>query len=185
MRVLLGVGGGVAAYKAAELARLLQERGCSVQVVMTEAAQQFVQPLTFAALTGQKVITSLWASEQGSGDATLSSAVEHIAVAEDHDVLLIAPATANLLAQMANGLAGDFLTTTYLAFTGRVILAPAMNTNMWNHPATRANLRILRDREHTIVGPADGLLACGSVGPGRLATPESIANAVLDVTTKR
>ena len=179
MRVVLGVGGGIAAYKAAELARVLQQRGCSVEVVMTSAAQQFVQPLTFAALTGHKVITGLWSSN--SPEDTLSSAVEHIRVAQDHDTLVVAPATADLLAKFAHGLADDFLSTLYLAFTGRVVLAPAMNTNMWNHAATRQNIEILRSRGHVIVEPADGLLACGTTGPGRLAEPEDIAGAVMNV----
>ncbi len=179
MRVVLGVGGGIAAYKAAELARVLQQRGCTVEVVMTSAAQQFVQPLTFAALTGRKVITGLWSSN--SPEDTLSSAVEHIRVAQDHDTLVVAPATADLLAKFAHGLADDFLSTLYLAFTGRVVLAPAMNTNMWNHPATRQNIEILRSRGHVIVEPADGLLACGTTGPGRLAEPDDIADAVMKV----
>jgi phosphopantothenoylcysteine decarboxylase / phosphopantothenate---cysteine ligase len=179
MKVVLGVCGGIAAYKAAELARALQERGCAVQVVMTEAARQFVQPLTFAALTNQKVITGLWATPHGSGEDTLSSAVEHIAVAENAALLVVAPATADVLARFAHGLADDFLTTLYLAFTGTVVLAPAMNTNMWNHPATRANVATLRARGHIVVDPDDGLLACGTVGPGRLADPQRIAGAVL------
>jgi len=179
MRVVLGVGGGIAAYKAAELARALQDRGCSVQVVMTEAARQFVQPLTFAALTGHKVITGLWASAQAAASETLSSAVEHINVALENDLLVVAPATANLLASMAHGLADDFLTTLYLAFTGPVVLAPAMNTNMWNHPATRANVATLRARGHVIVEPGEGYLACGMTGPGRLAEPAVIAEATL------
>src|SRR5688572_18906614 len=114
MRVALGVGGGIAAYKAAELARALQEHGCSVEVIMTSAARQFVQPLTFAALTGRKVITGLWADGQQSGSETLSSAVEHIRVAQDNDILVVAPATADLLAKFAHGLADDFLSTLYL-----------------------------------------------------------------------
>lgn len=183
MRVVLGVCGGIAAYKAAELARALQDRGCTVQVVMTEAARQFVQPLTFAALTGQKVITGLWSSESGSSsesaESTLSSAVEHINVAQEQDLLVVAPATADLLARFAHGLADDFLTTLYLAFTGPVVLAPAMNTNMWNHPATRANIAVLRSRGHVVVEPDEGRLACGTVGPGRLAEPEAIASAVM------
>src|ERR1700680_2648786 len=137
MNAVLGVGGGIAAYKSAELARALMEGGIGVQVVLTAAAERFITPLTFAALTGRKVITDLFAS--GSSEETLSSAVEHIAVAQDNDVLVIAPATADLLARLAHGLANDFLTTTYLAFTGRVLLAPAMNTHMWSHPATREN----------------------------------------------
>src|SRR4051794_33880504 len=146
MRVALGVCGGIAAYKAAELARALQERGCSVQVIMTEAARAFVQPLTFAALTNQKVITGLWAGSHGNGDEALSSAVEHISVAQDNDILVIAPATADIIGRMAHGLADDFLTTTYLAFTGPVVIAPAMNTNMWRHPATEGNIDTLRQR---------------------------------------
>lgn len=176
MNVALGVGGGIAAYKSAELARALMERGFSVQVVMTAAAQQFVRPLTFAALTGKKVVTDLFA--QAGSEDTLASAVEHIRIAQDNEILVVAPATADLLAKFAHGLADDFLTTMYLAFTGRVVLAPAMNTNMWNHPATRANLRVLIARGHVIVDPDEGLLACGIVGPGRLAEPERIADAV-------
>jgi len=178
MRVALAVGGGIAAYKAAELARTLQEHDCAVQVIMTAAAQQFVQPLTFAALTGRKVITGLWA-DQSAGDQTLSSAVEHIRVAQDNEVLVVAPATADLLAKFANGLADDFVSTLYLAFTGAVVLAPAMNSNMWAHPATVSNVRRLRERGHVIVEPGEGLLACGTTGPGRLAEPEQIAAAVM------
>jgi phosphopantothenoylcysteine decarboxylase / phosphopantothenate---cysteine ligase len=176
MNVVLGVGGGIAAYKSAELARALMERGMRVQVVMTDAAQEFITPLTFASLTGHKVITGLFAS--GSPTETLSSAVEHIAVAQDNEVLVIAPATADLMARLAHGLADDFLTTMYLAFTGRVVLAPAMNNNMWAHPATQQNLETLRQRGHVIVEPEEGLLACGTTGPGRLAEPERIADVV-------
>jgi phosphopantothenoylcysteine decarboxylase / phosphopantothenate---cysteine ligase len=177
MNVALGVGGGIAAYKAAELARALMERGCTVNTIMTGAAEEFVKPLTFAALTGRKVITNLFAT--GAED-TLASAIEHIRVAQENEVLVVAPATAGLLAKFAHGLADDFLSTTYLAFTGRVILAPAMNTNMWNHPATQANLKTLRERGHLIVPPDDGALACGMVGPGRLADPVAIADAVVN-----
>jgi phosphopantothenoylcysteine decarboxylase/phosphopantothenate--cysteine ligase len=177
MNVALGVGGGIAAYKAAELARALMEHGCTVDVVMTRAAEEFIRPLTFAALTGRKVLTDLFSA--GSAEETLSSAIEHIRVAQDHDILVIAPATADLLAKLTHGLADDLLTTAYLAFTGPVVLAPAMNTNMWNHPATRENLRVLRERGHVVVDPDDGWLACGMVGPGRLAQPEAIAAAVL------
>lgn len=177
--VALGVGGGIAAYKAAELARALMESGFSVQVVMTRSAEEFVRPLTFAALTGRKVITSLFSA--ASAEDTLSSAIEHIRVAQENQILVIAPATADLLAKLAHGLADDILTTTYLAFTGPVVLAPAMNTNMWNHPATQENLRSLRSRGHVIVEPDEGILACGMVGPGRLAEPEVIAQAVARV----
>ena len=176
MNVALGVGGGIAAYKSAELARALMERGMRVQVIMTQAAREFITPLTFASLTGRKVITGLFSSE--SPEATLSSAVEHIAVAQDNEILVIAPATADLLARLAHGLADDFLTTMYLAFTGRVVLAPAMNNNMWMHPATQENLAQLRKRGHIIIEPEEGLLACGTTGPGRLAEPERIADAV-------
>jgi phosphopantothenoylcysteine decarboxylase/phosphopantothenate--cysteine ligase len=176
MNIVLGVGGGIAAYKAAELARLLMQQGHSVQVVMTAAAQEFVRPLTFAALTGRKVIHDLFSSSDP--EATLSSAIEHIAVAQENDLLVVAPATADLLAKFAHGLADDFLSTLYLAFTGPVVLAPAMNTNMWRHAATQSNLEALRRRGHRIVDPEEGELACGMVGPGRLAEPEQIAAAV-------
>src|SRR5215831_17168428 len=165
MKILLGVGGGIAAYKAAELVRLLMEHGHAVQTVMTRAAEEFIQPLTFAALTGRKVLTDLFAIE---------SAIEHISVAQEHEILVIAPATADLMAKLAHGLADDFLTTTYLAFTGPVVIAPAMNVNMWLHPATAANLETLRRRGHRIVEPDSGFLACGMVGPGRLADPQVI-----------
>jgi phosphopantothenoylcysteine decarboxylase/phosphopantothenate--cysteine ligase len=176
MNVILGVGGGIAAYKAAELARALVQSGAGVQVVMTANAQEFVRPLTFATLTGRKVITGLFSD--ASPEATLSSAVEHIAVAQENELLVVAPATADLLAKFANGLADDFLSTLYLAFTGPVVLAPAMNTNMWRHAATQANLETLRRRGHRIVEPDEGFLACGMIGPGRLADPQQIAAAV-------
>ena len=176
MKIVLGVGGGIAAYKAAELARALMERGHTVEAVMTRHAQEFVRPLTFAALTGRKVITGMFS--EATPDATLSSAVEHIGVAQDNDLLVVAPATADLMAKFAGGIADDFLTTLYLAFTGPVVLAPAMNTNMWQHAATQANVEKLRQRGHRIVDPGDGYLACGMVGPGRLAEPQEIARAV-------
>src|SRR4030095_14901569 len=143
---------------------------------MTASAQEFIRPLTFAALTGKKVITDLFSG--ASAESTLSSAVEHIGVAQENELLVVAPATADLLAKFAHGLADDFLSTMYLAFTGPVVLAPAMNTNMWLHPATQANLEMLRRRGHRIVEPDDGFLACGMIGPGRLADPQQIAAAV-------
>src|ERR1700724_1078144 len=176
MNAVLGVGGGIAAYKSAELARALMERGFRVQVVLTSAAEKFITPLTFAALTGRKVITELFAS--ASSEETLSSAVEHIAVAQENDILVIAPATADLLARLAHGLANDFLTTTYLAFKGPVVLAPAMNSNMWLHPATQVNVSILKKRGHIIIELEEGMLACGRTGPGRLADPQGIAESV-------
>lgn len=176
MKIALGVCGGIAAYKAAEICRLLQECGLSVQVVMTQAAQEFVRPLTLAALSGNKVITGLFG---GEGEPNLDSAVEHIGVAQGIDALLVAPATADMLAKFAHGLANDFLSTLYLATTAPVILAPAMNVNMWQHPATLANLEMLRGRGHSIVAPGAGYLACGMVGAGRLAENELIVEAVL------
>ncbi len=176
MRIVVGVSGGIAAYKAAELVRALQERAHTVQVVMTAHAQQFVRPLTFAALTGQKVITGMFG---GAGDeSTLASAVEHIGVAQQAEALVVAPATADILARFAHGVADDFLTTLHLAFTGPVIVAPAMNVNMWRHPATQANLETLRRRGVRIVEPDEGYLACGMTGPGRLAGVERIIAAV-------
>ncbi len=183
MRALVGVGGGIAAYKTAELVRALAERGVQVQVIMTAAAQQFVRPLTFAALTGRKVITDMF-PPAGAGGA-LPTAVEHIGAAEDSDLLVVAPATANLMAKFAHGLADDFLSTLYLAFTRPVVLAPAMNNNMWRHPATQANLEVLRGRGHLIVGPEEGSLACGTVGPGRMSEPDAIADAALSALNRR
>jgi len=176
MKILLGVGGGIAAYKAAELARLLLQQDHEVQAVMTRAACKFVQPLTFAALTGRKVLTDLFVIE---------NAIEHIAVAQEHELLVVAPATADLMAKFAHGLADDFLTTTYLAFTGPVVIAPAMNVNMWQHAATQANLETLERRGHAIVEPGSGYLACGMTGPGRMAEPEIIAEAVARIASRR
>ena len=144
MKIALGVTGGIAAYKAAEIARRLQERGLAVQVIMTEAAQEFVRPLTFAALTGEKVITEMFS--QRDSNSTLDSSVEHIGVAQSIDGLLVAPATAATLARFAHGLSEDFLSTLYLATLAPVVVAPAMNVNMWRHVATQANLQTLRAR---------------------------------------
>jgi phosphopantothenoylcysteine decarboxylase/phosphopantothenate--cysteine ligase len=176
MRVALGVSGGVAAYKAAELVRRLQQEGVEVQVVMTKSAQEFITPLTFAALTGQKVITEMFGSE--SSGANVESAIEHIAVAQRIDLLVVAPATANVIAKMARGISDDFLTTLYLATTAPVIVAPAMNVNMWEHPATQENIEMLRVRGVHVVSPEEGYLACGMTGAGRLASVEAIAQAV-------
>ena len=179
MRITLGVTGGVAAYKAAELVRRLQQDGFTVQVVMTRSAREFVTPLTFAALSGQKVITDLFA--ESGGEANLESAIEHIAVAQRTDLLLVAPATADVIAKFARGVADDFLTTLHLASTAPVVIAPAMNVNMWNHPATQENLEMLRGRGAHIVQPDEGYLACGMTGPGRLAGQEAIVAVVRDV----
>lgn len=183
MKVALGVTGGIAAYKAAEIVRLLQDRGIRVQVVMTRAAQEFVRPLTFAALSGEKVITGMFATageEHEEHAPNIDSAIEHIAVAQSIDALVVVPATADVLAHFAQGIASDFLTTLYLATSAPVVVAPAMNVNMWNHPATQANLQILRQRGVKIVEPGAGYLACGMIGPGRLAENEAIVTAVLE-----
>jgi phosphopantothenoylcysteine decarboxylase/phosphopantothenate--cysteine ligase len=182
MKVALGVTGGIAAYKAAEIVRLLQDRGIRVQVIMTRAAQEFVRPLTFAALSGEKVITGMFSpGEESAGDsANIDSAIEHIAVAQSIDALLVAPATADVLAHFAQGIASDFLTTLYLATTAPVVVAPAMNVNMWNHAATQANVEVLRQRGVKIVDPGSGYLACGMTGSGRLAENEVIVTAVLE-----
>src|SRR6266436_8178803 len=174
MKVALGVSGGIAAYKAAEIVRLLQEHGIRVQVVMTEAAQEFIKPLTFAALSAEKVITGMFAGS-GTEEPNIDSAIEHIAVAQSIDALLVAPATADVLAKFAQGIANDFLSTLYLATAAPVVVAPAMNVNMWNHPATQANLEILRKRGVKIVEPGSGYLACGMVGQGRLAVMSTVA----------
>jgi phosphopantothenoylcysteine decarboxylase/phosphopantothenate--cysteine ligase len=179
MKIALGVTGGIAAYKAAEIVRLLQDRGIRVQVVMTRAAQEFVRPLTFAALSGEKVITGMFSPGEGQ-EPNIDSAIEHIAIAQSIDALVVAPATADLLAHFAQGIASDFLTTLYLATTAPVVVAPAMNVNMWNHPATQANLQVLRQRGVKIVEPGAGYLACGMTGPGRLAENEAIVAAVME-----
>jgi phosphopantothenoylcysteine decarboxylase/phosphopantothenate--cysteine ligase len=172
----MGVTGGVAAYKAAELVRLLQQDGFTVEVVMTRAAREFITPLTFAALSGQKVITDLFGNTEN--EANLESAIEHIAVAQRTDLLLVAPATADIIAKFARGIADDFLSTLYLASTAPVVVAPTMNVNMWNHPATQENIAKLRERGVNVVQPDEGYLACGMVGAGRLAGHQEILAAV-------
>ncbi len=188
MKITVGVTGGVAAYKAAELVRELQRKALDVHVVMTDGAQRFIQPLTFAALTGHRVITSLWQDEQAGGSAREASpaedrhsSIDHIEAAQTTDALVVAPATADTLARFAHGRADDFLSTLYLATTAPVILAPAMNVRMWEHPATQANVALLVERGARIVPPATGELACGMVGAGRLAPVESIVETVLSV----
>ena len=178
MKVALGVSGGIAAYKAAELVRLLQDRGVRVQVVMTRAAQEFVRPLTFAALSGEKVITDLFG--EGAQEPNIESAVEHIAVAQAIDALVVAPATADVIAKFANGMADDFLSTLFLATTAPVVVAPAMNVNMWENAATVQNVHKLRERGVRVVEPDSGYLACGMIGPGRLAANETIVRAVME-----
>ena len=178
MKIALGIAGGIAAYKAAELVRVLQDKGIDVQVVMTQHACEFVRPLTFASLSGRKVITELF-GEPG-GEANVESAIEHIAVAQSIDALVIAPATANILAKLAHGISDDFLTTLALATKAPVVVAPAMNVNMWEHTATQQNLETLRGRSVRVVDPDEGYLACGMTGAGRLASTLSIAQAVFE-----
>ena len=171
-RVLLGITGGVAAYKSAHLARLLTAAGAEVTVVMTESATRFVGPDTFAALTGRPVHTSLW---ERPGE------VLHIRLAHEADLAIVAPATANLLAKLAHGLADDLLTSTLLEYAGPLVIAPAMHTGMWEHPATRGNVETLEGRGVTFVGPVEGALAHGDSGVGRFAEPEIIAAEALAV----
>jgi phosphopantothenoylcysteine decarboxylase/phosphopantothenate--cysteine ligase len=177
MRVTVGVTGGIAAYKAAELVRALVRQSIEVHVVMTEAACRFIQPLTFASLTGHKVITGLW-EDASAGTTSYDSSIEHIAEAKWADALVVAPATANILAKFAHGIADDFLSTLYLATQAPVLVAPAMNVNMWQHPATQANLETLRQRGVKVIEPGVGELACGDVGAGRMAEPAEIAEVV-------
>src|SRR5258707_7477278 len=178
MKVTVGVSGGIAAYKAAELVRALQKNALDVHVVMTASAEQFIRPLTFAALTGHKVITGLWGGDFDE-NAVLDSAIEHIAEAQTIDALVVAPATANVVAKFAHGIADDFLTTLYLATRAPVIVAPAMNVNMLTHSATQANLRLLEERGVTVVPSGEGYLACGMTGGGRLAETDAIVAATL------
>lgn len=179
MKVALGVCGGIAAYKSAEIVRLLQDHGIRVQVVMTASAQEFIRPLTFAALSGEKVITGMF-SEAPGAEPNIDSAIEHIAVAQSIDALVVVPATADTIAKFAQGIANDFLTTLYLATTAPVVVAPAMNVNMWEHPATQQNLETLRKRGVKLVEPGSGYLACGMTGPGRLAENDAVVAAVLE-----
>jgi len=180
MKIALGVCGGIAAYKSAEIVRLLQDRGIRVQVVMTEAAQQFIRPLTFAAVSGEKVITGMFGASDSASDPNLDSAIEHISVAQSVDALVVVPATADVIAKFAQGIANDFLSTLYLATTAPVVIAPAMNVNMWNHAATQSNVETLKARGVTIVDPDSGYLACGMTGAGRLAENETIVAAVME-----
>ena len=174
MNVLLGVTGCIGAYKAAEILRLLQKSGISVRVAMTRSATEFIQPLTFEALSGQSVIVEMY-------DRPSYAVIEHIALARESELLLIAPATANILAKFVHGIADDFLSTLYLSNTNPVLIAPAMNVEMWSHPATQANLKILRERGNLFVEPGSGYQACGEVGVGRLAEPEEIVKATLEL----
>ena len=169
--IAVGVSGGIGAYKAAEVVRGLQKRGHDVVAILTHGAQRFVTPLTFEALTRRPAITDQWAPG-------LNTDVAHISLTTEAAALVVAPATANLIAKLAHGIADDFLTTFALATRSPILLAPAMNTQMLQHPAVEANLATLRGRGVRIVEPGSGYLACGWVGPGRLAEPEDIVAAV-------
>jgi len=173
-KVALGVTGGIACYKAAEILRGLQRAGCIVRVAMTKRACEFIQPLTFRALSGSHVIVDDYAPDN-------PDPIAHITFSQSVDLLLVAPATANIIAKFANGVADDFLTSTYLAATAPVLIAPAMNTTMWQHPATQRNLEKLRQDGVRIVEPDAGEMACGTIGPGRLNDPERIVTAALDL----
>jgi len=169
--ILLGVTGGIAAYKAACLASALARAGAGVTVVMTSAAKRFVTPLVFQTLSGRPVYDSLWVSPE-------VHCADHIALADRAEVVAVAPATADLLAKAAHGIADDLLTSTLLAVEAPLVLAPAMNERMWKHPATQANVEVLRGRGAVLVGPKEGRLACGAEGPGRMAEPEEILAAL-------
>ena len=179
MKVALGVSGGIACYKAAEIVRRLQDRGVDVTVLMTKGATQFVSPLTFRALSGNKVYTGIFEASQSGGD--FEGAFDHILVAQSTDLFLIAPATADCIARLAAGLADDFLTTFHLAVTAPVVLAPAMNTRMWEHASVQSNLQTLRNRGVRIIDPEVGQMACRTYGPGRLAPVEEIVEYVLGI----
>jgi len=169
-RILLAVTGGIAAYKAADLCRLLRRCGAGVNVMMTAAARRFVGEVTFAALSDEPVSVDLFDPQQ-------EAQIGHIGLADAADLLLVAPATANMLAKLCHGVADDLVSTVYLAYCGPVLLAPAMNVNMWQHAATRDNVERLRGRGHRFVGPDSGDLACGHVGAGRMAEPVEILQA--------
>ncbi len=177
MRVILGITGCIAAYKSALVLRLLQKQGCEVQPVMTASAQQFITPLTLEKLSGRRVVTDLFRDQ--------SAAIEHIALARESDLLLVAPATANTLAKFAHGLADDFLSTLYVSTTTPVVVAPGMNVEMWRHASTQENLQILHRRGVRVVEPEAGYLACGEVGEGRMAEPEEIVAQVLGLLGRR
>jgi len=173
-KVALAVSGGIAAYKAVEILRGLQKAGCTVRVAMTRRACEFVQPLTFRALSGAHVVVDDYAPDN-------PDPIAHITFSQTVDLFLVAPATANLIGKFANGIADDFVSSTYLAATAPVLIAPAMNTTMWEHPATRRNLAKLKADGVHIVDPDEGEMACGTFGPGRLSDPDLVVAAALDI----
>jgi len=176
--VLICVCGGIAAYKVAEVASRLVQRGAGVSVAMTRAARKFVGPVTFEALTGRPVLRSIWPT---GGEAD----IEHIRRTERADVIIVAPATANILGKIAGGIADEVVSTLVISAAGPVLLAPAMNSRMWASPAVQHNLSVLKSRGFHVVGPGEGWLACRSVGPGRMAEPEQILEVLLPLLTSR
>jgi phosphopantothenoylcysteine decarboxylase/phosphopantothenate--cysteine ligase len=177
-RIALGVSGGIAAYKAAEIVRGLRRGGAEVHVLMTRNARRFITPLTLETLSGRRVLSDPWRGASGSD-------IEHITLARGLDLMVVAPATADILAKLAHGLADDFLSTFHLAVRAPVLVAPAMNVGMWEHPATRANLQTLRQRGVAVIDPVAGELACGDEGIGRMAEPETIVEAIFDRLKKK
>lgn len=182
MKIALGVSGGIACYKAAEILRRLQDRGVDVVVLMTKGATQFVTPLTFRALSGNKVYVDIFEGQASGHD--FEGAFDHILLAQSIDLFLIAPATADCIARLAAGLADDFMTTFHLAVTAPVVIAPAMNTRMWQHASVQANLRTLQSRGAHIIDPEVGQMACKTYGPGRLAPVEEIVEYVLAILNR-
>jgi phosphopantothenoylcysteine decarboxylase/phosphopantothenate--cysteine ligase len=182
MKIALGVSGGIACYKAAEILRRLQDRGFDIAVVMTKGATKFVTPLTFRALSGNKVYMDIW--EGASSEADPSSAYDHIFLAQSIDLFLVAPATADCIARMVCGIADDFFTTFYLAVQSPVVVAPAMNTRMWEHPTVQANLKTLESRGARVIPPETGRMACDTYGPGRLASVEAIVEFVVTLLAR-
>ena len=178
IKIVLGISGGIAVYKAAELVRLLVKEGASVYVVMTKNAKEFVTPLTFQTLSGNPVYHEIFDSET-------ASSMKHIEACENADLLVVAPATANTIGKLANGLADDPLSTLFVAYSGPVMVAPAMNDKMWANSAVQENVNKLRDHDVTIIDPEDGQLACGVVGPGRLAEPENILKKIKERILKK
>ena len=176
--LLICVTGGIAAYKVATVVSSLVQKKAAVTVAMTDSATRLIGPPTFRGLTGRAVYTDLWAQE-------ISADVEHISLAERADLVVVAPATANILAKMAAGIADDLVCTTLLAVEGPVLLAPAMNVRMWSNPATGHNVEILKQRGHILVGPESGWQACGHVGIGRMAEPQTIVRAIEEILAQR
>lgn len=177
-KILLGISGGIAVYKSLEIVRKLRDRGIEVQVVMTQSATEFVQPLTFQALSNKRVATELF-------DPDMEDRIGHIELAQEADAVILAPATANIMAKMAHGIADDLLSTIMLATNAPVFIAPAMNDVMWNNPATQQNLETLKERGIQIIGPGEGFLACGTTSIGRMEDPAFIVDQVLEQLAKQ